>query len=113
MHKDLNITRAIDFDHKITAAKRKYVDEPFGTNQLYLEMLGTNPHYQSRGAGTRLVTSGLEVARSNHVNVTLIAQPTAEVFYLHLGFTSVANISIPSVDNDESFRFNVMVYDSN
>lgn len=109
-HKDLNITRAIDWEHKFTAEKRKHVDNVFGTDQLYLDTLGTHPRYQLRGSGTRLVNTGIEFARREGVNVTLIAQPTAETFYLHLGFVSVKNISVTSVDGDQAFRYNVMAY---
>lgn len=110
MHRDLNITRAIDYDHKFTAEKQKHIDETFGTDQLYLEQLVTHPDCQSRGAGTRLVNSGIRLGREAHVNVTLIAEPTAETFYLRLGFVSVANMSITSVDDDQSFRYNVMAF---
>jgi len=106
----MNLTRAMDMDHKSTAAKRNYVDEPFGENQLYLQLLSTHPEFQLHGAGTRLVSRGVEVGRKNDVNVTLIALPTAEGFYEHIGFNSVVNFTISSVDEDESFRYNVMAY---
>ncbi|KAF2119857.1 hypothetical protein BDV96DRAFT_566203 [Lophiotrema nucula] len=109
-HKDLNFTRGLDFNHKFTAQKKRYIDKgDFGTDQLYLAHLGTHPKYQLRGAGTRLVGRGIEVGKRDGVNVTLIAQPTAETFYVHLGFTSVANISVKTVD-DEVFRYPVMKY---
>jgi ribosomal protein S18 acetylase RimI-like enzyme len=110
-HKDLNITRAVSYDHQFTAEKRKHVDQPFGHNQMYLDLLGTHPQYQLRGAGTRLVRSGIERAAKRGGNVTLIAQPTAEGFYLRLGFVEVVNISIASVDRDRDYWFNVMRYD--
>jgi GNAT superfamily N-acetyltransferase len=71
-------------------------------------MLATHPRYQLHGAGTQLVRSGIESAEED---ITLIAQPTAEGFYLHIGFVEVVNISIASVDRDEEFWFNVMKYD--
>jgi GNAT superfamily N-acetyltransferase len=107
----LNVTRAIDYIQKFTAAKRKHLDQVFGTDQLYLDTLATHPHYQLRGAGTQLVNAGIGRGRKDHVNVTVIAEPTAETFYVHLGFTSVVNISITSVDNDQIFRYVVMAYD--
>lgn len=110
MHRDLNVTRTIDYDHKFTAAKRKYLDDRFGANQLYLQLLTTHPDHQLHGAGTQLVNSGLELGRKANVNVTLISEPTAETFYLRFSFTSVANISIASVDGDQAFRFNVMAH---
>lgn len=110
MHKDMNITRALDYERKFNAAKREHVDGAFGSDQLYLEQLGTHPVYQARGAGTRLVESGLERGRKAGVNVSLIAQPTAEAFYLHRGFREAKNISIESVDGDQVFGYNIMAY---
>lgn len=106
----MNITQAIDMYHKLDAAKQEYVDKPFGPNQLYLDTLCTHPDFQLHGAGTRLVSSGVEVGRRNNLNVTVIAQPTAASFYAHIGFEYTANISISSVDEDEYFGFNVMAY---
>lgn len=110
MHRDMNITRAVDYEHKFNAARRKYVDNVFGADQLYLHELGTHPDYQARGAGTQLVVSGLKRGDTAGVNVSLVAQPTAETFYLHRGFQEVNNISIESVDGDQAFRYNVMAY---
>jgi GNAT superfamily N-acetyltransferase len=109
-HRDANITRAIDIEQKSTAAKQKYVDEPFGPNQLYLAMLCTHPDFQLHGAGTRLVSRGIEFGREKDVNVTLIALPTSESFYAHIGFDSFTNFSISSVDENEYFRYDVMGY---
>jgi len=109
-HRDMNLTRAIDMDHKSTAAKRKYVDKPFGSNQLYLNILCTHPDFQLHGAGTRLVSRGVEIGRRNNLNVTLVALPTSEGFYTHIGFKSIVNFSISAVDQDEHFRYNVMAY---
>lgn len=104
------MTRALDWDHKFTAAKRTNVDEYFGRNQLYLELLATHPGYQGRGAGTRLVRNGLRRAKEADINATLIAEATAETFYVYLGFTSIKNVSIETVDGDQTFRFDVMAY---
>ncbi|OAF99180.1 uncharacterized protein CC84DRAFT_1264196 [Paraphaeosphaeria sporulosa] len=114
-HRDLNLTRAVAWDHQWNALARKNL-APFGGNQLYLELLGTHPAYQGRGAGSILVKSGLERARKEmeegelDVNVTLIAQPTAETFYMGMGFKEMRNMTMEGVDG-ESFVFNVMAYD--
>lgn len=93
--------------------KRKNVDDYFGKDQLYLELLATHPDYQGRGAGTRLVRNGLQRAHEANINATLIAAATAESFYIYLGFTSITNISVETVDGDQKFRFDVMAYAPN
>ncbi|CAI6337697.1 unnamed protein product [Periconia digitata] len=109
-HRDLNVTRALDLERKSIVATRKYVDEPFGPDQLYLNTLCAHPDFQLQGAGTRLVKSGIEAGRRKNVNVTLIALPTSESFYVHVGFDSMQNFTIATVDEDGLFRYNVMAY---
>lgn len=110
-HKDLNITRALDWEPKFNALIETHIVEYFAPKQLYLNTLVTHPDYQLHGAGTRLVSVGIEMGRKEGVNVTLIAQPTAEGFYLSRGFREVRNVSVGSVDGDREFGFNVMAYD--
>ena len=111
LHRDANLTRAIDFENKFTRAKRSLVDNVFGSNQIYLNTLATHPDYQSRGAGTSLVRSGLDMASNYRANVTLIATEAGRPIYRHVGFKSFVNISISSVDEDADFPFDVMFYD--
>lgn len=99
------------FANRFAEAKQEFIDNVFGLEQIYLADLATHPDYQSRGAGTRLVTVGIEEGRKRSVNVTLLAQPTAETFYLGRGFKEVRNISVEAVDGETEFGFNVMAYD--
>jgi predicted N-acetyltransferase YhbS len=106
-HLDLNITRAIDFDHKFTDTKNSVISP----QDLYLDTLATHPSHQLHGSGTRLVRSGIARGKKQGVNVTLIAQPTAKTFYEHLGFVNTVNVSISRVGGEgKAFRFNVMRY---
>lgn len=110
-HRDMNLTRAIPFGHDSTVALRKYIEEPFGPTQLYLDLIAVHPEYQLHGAGTRLVSRGIEIGRKEGVNVTLAALPTSEGFYAHIGFYSDANFTLKSIDGDKEFRYDVMAYD--
>lgn len=100
----------MDYIRKFNAAEHKYVFDVFGETQIYLYELAAHPDYQLRGAGTRLIERGIEKGRREGVNVTLIAQPTAEGFYFKKGFKEMRNISVSSVDEDQSFGYNVMAY---
>lgn len=77
---------------------------------MYLYELAAHSDYQLRGSGTRLIERGIEKGSRAGANVTLIAQPAAEGFYLKKGFQEMRNISISSVDEDQSFGYNVMAY---
>lgn len=110
-HRDMNLTRALPFAHASTIALKKYIEEPFGPTQLYLDMIAVHPDYQLHGAGTRLVSRGVERGRRDGVNVTLAALPTSEGFYAHIGWRSWSNFTIEGVDGDREFRYDVMAYD--
>lgn len=110
-YQSLNLTRTWDYVTHFNAAEQKFVFDIFGEGQLYLHELATHPDYQLRGAGTRLIERGIERGRKEDVNVTLIAQPTAEGFYFKKGFMEMRNISVESIDGDQSFGYNVMAFD--
>lgn len=118
----LNITRAIDFDHQITMAQRKYLNQPYPpSHQYYLDTLATHPDYQRRGAGGALVTSGLDFAdqiRSpdDNLTATLMATQAGEPLYLHLGWDSLKNFTVTGLDvldggSREVWVFDAMKYD--
>ena len=102
------MTRALDFVRQFNAAEHKYVFDVFGETQIYLYELATHPDYQLKGAGTRLIERGVENGRRGNVNVTLVAQPSAEGFYFKKGFLEMKNFSVNSVDGDQTFWYNVM-----
>lgn len=110
-HRDLNVTRALAMAAKFSTKKEKYVDAVFGRDQLYLELLGTHPDYQGKGAGSQLVKAGLERGTEAGENITLIAHPTAETFYLGLGFREHRNFSVGALEGSERFGYNVLVYE--
>ncbi|KAL4882164.1 hypothetical protein BJY04DRAFT_187295 [Aspergillus karnatakaensis] len=109
-HRDLNVTRTVDFNLKLIALKKRHLDSSFGSRQLYLNTLATHPEYQGLGIGTDLVTAGLEAARASAVNVTLLATQAGRGVYRRLGFQSVANVSVVSVDEDQVFEFEAMAW---
>ena len=110
-HKDENATRAADWDRKFGKAHNKYLNDVYGHDQFYLAVLATHPDFQHHGYGEQLVLSGIDMAPILDLDtVTLIATPIGEPVYFSLGFRSIANISITSVDGDMAFPFDVMVY---
>jgi predicted acetyltransferase len=53
----------------------------------------------------------VDKGRSEGVNVTLLAQPTAEGFYRHVGFEKYGDVHVTSVDGDREFLFGVMAFE--
>lgn len=58
-----------------------------------------------------MVERGIAKGTRECANITLVAQPTAEGFYLKKGFREVRNISVDSIDGDQVFWYNVMAHD--
>ncbi|KAK5454987.1 hypothetical protein LTS15_005707 [Exophiala xenobiotica] len=110
-HKDENSTRAADFDQKFSKAQHKYLNDVYGSNQFYLAVLATHPDFQGRGYGEQLVLSGIDMAPTLGLDVvTLIATPMGEPVYFSLGFQSIANFSVTSIDGDMAFPYDVMIH---
>jgi len=111
--RDMNRTRADDFNGQLANAKAKYLDNEYGSDQVYLALLATHPDYQGRGFGERQCLLGIERAREISLPVTLMATPAGYQVYHSLGFKSLTNFTISTVDADDLFWFEVMRYDTN
>ena len=119
-HRDVNATRATDFLRQVNDAKKKYLDDVYAhRNQLYLDSLATHPDYQRQGAGSALVRSGVRIGRdvygNENVTATLIATEAGEPLYRYLGWDSIRNFTVKSLDvvngTREEWRFDVMKYE--
>jgi GNAT superfamily N-acetyltransferase len=101
----------VDFDQKFSKAQHKYLNDVYGSTQFYLAVLATHPDFQGRGYGEQLVLSGIDMAPTLGLDVvTLIATPMGEPVYFSLGFQSIANFSVTSIDGDMAFPYDVMIY---
>lgn len=118
--RDKNSTRWEDFLRQMFDAKAKYLDDILEKkNQIYLDTLATLPDYQRRGAGSALVRSAVALGsvayKDQNVTATLIATPTGELLYQYLGWESMHNYSVHSLDvvngTREQWKFDVMKYE--
>ena len=101
----------MDFDQKLSKAHNKYLNDVYGANQFYLAVLATHPDFQGHGYAERLVLSGIDMAPTMGLDVvTLIATPMGEPVYFSLGFQSIANFSVTSIDRDIAFPYDVMIH---
>lgn len=116
-HRDRNMSRSDDYDKQMTLAEKRYLESVYThPQQLYLNSLATHPDYQRRGAGSALVNAGVqfgkEVFGDENVTATLIATAAGEPLYMHLGWESMHNFSIRSLDVvdgvREEWKFDVM-----
>ena len=119
-HRDMNLTRVDDYDHQFFVAKEQYLDNVYAKqNQLYLDTLATHPDYQRRGAGSALVRSGLAIGKAayndDNITATLIATEAGEPLYQYLGWDSMCNFSVHSLETTngsrEHWRFDVMKHE--
>jgi len=89
-------------------AKKQDFDEVFGNAQIYLLLLATHPDYQRRGAASMLVQWGVDVAKKEDLEVTVMADPSAEGFYDHMGFEHVKVVDIQVEGEEEKVSVVVM-----
>jgi GNAT superfamily N-acetyltransferase len=119
-HRDLNLTRAEDYQAQSDAAEEEYLNSVYARrNQFFLHSLATHPDYQRRGAAGALLTSGLQIGKdafaTKNVTATLIATEAGEPVYFHLDWESMHNFTLKSLDvvdgEREEWKFDVMKYE--
>lgn len=69
---------------------------------LHLQFIGTQPEYQRHGAATALMKWGLATAEENNLWIGLFASPIGALFYRHIGFKDVGNVTVQVEGEDES-----------
>jgi hypothetical protein len=100
-HPEMNLTRAVDFQQQANDIDMRYVYGRPG-DQFYLALLATHPSWDGHGFGAAHLHWGLEKARTwgKHVPVTLVSTPAGWSLYDSLGFKSVQNITVTTLDDD-------------
>lgn len=118
--RDLNLTRLTDFNDQLRVARETYLDSLYAReNQFHLAILATHPDYQRQGAGGALVNAGVRIGREKYeglnATATLIATEQGEPLYTHLGWKSLHNFTVHSIDMvegaREEWRFDIMVHE--
>jgi len=107
---DTNMTRAEDFNRQFSVAEEHYVID-FPHKQMHLGLLCTHPDWDGHGFGAAHCEWGMDLAKSMDVPVTLVATPAGWPLYDLLGFESVANITIKTLDEPEDLWFEYMRYE--
>lgn len=114
-HLDMNLTRAIHFQHVVEDAERRYLIEPFGS-QLSLALLATHPSWDGHGFASQHLHWGkaqLEPLRGQargRLPITLLATPAGFPLYLDEGFKELGNITFERLDGKGAFWYEAMAY---
>ncbi|KAI3337030.1 hypothetical protein HD806DRAFT_475441 [Xylariaceae sp. AK1471] len=100
-HLEANMTRLVDFQRQGDVVEKRYIFD-FPEPQLLLDLLATHPSWDGHGLGAANVQWGIEKAKElgTHIPVTLLATPAGWPLYDSLGFESMANITIKTLDDE-------------
>lgn len=94
---DWNMTRAADFGRQMGLIEKRYL-YGYEHTQMYLAILATHPDWDGHGFGAAHCYWGMKMAEARNITTTLIASPAGWVLYDSLGFESVHNITITTID---------------
>lgn len=94
---DVNQTRAADLHRQLDPAMIRYIEKAY-PKQLYLDSLATHPDWDGNGFAAQNLYWGIEFAKSLEEPVTLIATPVGYPLYDDIGFRSLKNVSITTLD---------------
>lgn len=105
-----NQTRTADFERQFDA-KSQFLDKAY-PEQLYLNTLATHPDWDGYGFAALNLHWGFELANTYKIPVTLIATPAGYPLYDDIGFRSIKNITIETLDGwgEGILWFEVMEY---
>ncbi|KAE9364407.1 hypothetical protein N431DRAFT_549940 [Stipitochalara longipes BDJ] len=92
-------------------ARKKYFDEIYGGRKIELLLLGTLPEYQHRGAASKLVGWGMEVAHDHEKAVVVLGGSSGKNLYLKLGFKLVGGIHIQLKGEEDKMDLSALVYE--
>lgn len=91
-----NETRTADYERQLDA-KSRFLDQAY-PKQLYLNTLATHPDWDGYGFAAMNLHWGFELANTSKIPVTLIATPAGYPLYDDIGFRSIKNITIETLD---------------
>ncbi|KAI9817888.1 MAG: hypothetical protein M1827_001007 [Pycnora praestabilis] len=112
-NRDENPQHVALFRSVLADAKKRSVDSVYGTKQLCLAFIVTDPGYFRRGAGKLLCQWGIDrvTERGDGWVVALIATRMGRNLYENLGFRKVADMLVQVEGEEESIEAAAMVYE--
>lgn len=98
--RDWNPRHVEAFRRAVRAALGEKFDSRYGEKQVHLQILGTHPYYQRRGAASALLRYGIQQAREEKLPITLLASPMGQPLYASFGFEDRGKVVV-QVDGEE------------
>jgi GNAT superfamily N-acetyltransferase len=94
---------------RVTAgAKQRLFNRHYGANYIQLQILGTLPQWQRKGAATALCSWGLQLAAILRFHVTVLASPMGKQLYTKLGFRKLAAVNVCAGQGDSGVTLTAM-----
>ena len=109
--KDANHERMNVFRDALIEEKKKYFDDTYGDDQIYLHLLGTHSDYKRHGFGSALCKWGMSEAKNNGLTVSLMATPMGFLLYSHLGFKDLGTVIVQVPEEEEKISLQPMVFE--
>ncbi|CAH0037033.1 unnamed protein product [Clonostachys rhizophaga] len=98
--RDWNPRHVEAFPRAVRAASDEKFDSRYGEKQVHLQILGTHPDYQRRGAASTLLRYGIQQAREEKLPITLLASPMGQPLYATFGFEDRGKVFV-QLDGEE------------
>ncbi|OCL07415.1 hypothetical protein AOQ84DRAFT_295130 [Glonium stellatum] len=94
----------------LASSRRVLFDRYYGTRHFQLQILATHPEHQRRGAGSSLCRWGMQLAKERNMAISVFASPMGKQLYRHLGFHSLASVTIKVQEEDDYVILEAMAY---
>ena len=112
--RDAHPSRCKSFGTQSTAGAKKYFNDVYGTQQMFLKSLMTLQTYTRKGHGVSLLKWGQDLVRKmdgdSVVPITLRASPQGKWLYSKMGFKEKGQISIQNEGEDRVLLVDAMVW---
>ena len=109
----VNMTRAMHVSDGLGQEEQRLLNDVYGDHQLYLALLATLPSFQGHDFAGALLREGLRYGNKSTsiepLYATLSATEPGEPLYLQNGYASIHNVTVPSIEEDQTFRWDLMV----
>ena len=95
----------------IAKEKRRYFDDVYGNNVVWLQLVATRVKYQRRGFASALCEWGVNMVKKEKIPLCVFSTEAGVVLYQHLGFETLGLVVVNIEGEREEVRIMPMVLD--